>query len=144
MKRTVEIVLTFIGSFVYFIGAVFGGSFIALEGNQELINEMISQTTQDLPASQVQQIEVFYSFIGVVGWIVLIGSVLCIIIGIVAMFMLRGNKMPKPAGIILITVGTISILVTFGAGFFAGVFYIIAGIMGIVRKEIPQSTIEQY
>ncbi|MFC4402087.1 DUF4064 domain-containing protein [Gracilibacillus xinjiangensis] len=144
MKRTVEIVLIIIGMFVYFIGAVFGGAFIALEGNQELLNDLLMESQQMMTEEELRVMDMLYSSIGTIGWVIVVTAVTCIILGVIAAFMFKGNKKPKPAGIILIVAGGLTTLLTAGSGIFAGIFYIISGIMGLARKERQEVTLDEY
>ncbi|KAB8137902.1 DUF4064 domain-containing protein [Gracilibacillus oryzae] len=144
MRRTVEVVLIIIGVFVYSFGAIFGGTFIALDGNQELLNEIMMVNPDTMTDEEVRITEIMYTSIGVIGWVLIAVSVICMVLGIIAAFMFKGNKRPKPAGIILLIVGGLTILITAGSGIFAGIFYIIPGIMGLVRKESQEVSMNEY
>src|SRR5690625_4901880 len=90
-----------------------------------------------LERSNVQLAEEFLALvdeIGTSGWIVLSGSILAILLGLVAIFLLRQNKHPKAAGIILLATAVISTFMTFFLGFIGGIIYVITGIMALVRK----------
>src|SRR5690606_28381840 len=62
-------------------------------------------------------------------------------LGIVAIFLLKGNKKPVAAGIILFATAVLTTVVTAGSTLIPGLFYVIAGILALVRKA-PQ-TVEQ-
>ncbi|WP_163538912.1 DUF4064 domain-containing protein [Gracilibacillus sp. YIM 98692] len=143
MKRTVEVVLTIIGAFVYALGAFFGGLIIWLENNQGVLEDIVEQDP-NVSQNEINDLQMMMQGMGQVGTIILIGAILCVILGIVAMFLFKGNKKPKAAGILLIVVGGVTTLITFGFALFAGVFYVIAGIMGLVRKPKQEVNLEQY
>ncbi|MFC4388116.1 DUF4064 domain-containing protein [Gracilibacillus marinus] len=144
ISRIGEVILTGIGAFVYLIGAAFGGSLILINNSQEIMNEILAESMQGVSAEEQQAVELVMNSMGTFGTIITIIAVVCVILGIVAMFMFRNNKKPKPASIILIVVGGLTTLVTFGFAIFAGIFYIIAGIMGLVRKPKTESVEVSY
>src|SRR5690625_2711211 len=85
-----------------------------------------------------QELDLALDVVGSMGTAVIVVCVISIIAGIIAMFLFKGDNKPKVAGIILLIVGVITTIISFGAAIFASVFYIIAGIMGLVRKKKPE------
>src|SRR5699024_2125178 len=114
MKRTTEMILSIIGMFLYFCITAIGGFYVWMTRSEEML--------------QVA---------GPLSWMITIGGLLAIILGIVAMIMLKGNKNPKAAGITLLVVGAATILIAFPHGIFIGMFYLIAGILCLARKPRP-------
>ncbi|WP_018932051.1 DUF4064 domain-containing protein [Gracilibacillus lacisalsi] len=143
MKRTVEVVLSIIGAFVYGLGALFGGLFRMLDGDNELVREML-QEDPTVTQSDIDDMMPFLDMIGSIGTVMIVGAIISIVAGIVAMFFFKGNSRPKTASIILLVVGGVTTIITFGGAIFAGIFYIIAGIMGLVRKPKQEINMEQY
>lgn len=143
MRRTVEVVLSIIGAFVYSLGALFGYFFRMLDGNDEMFNEILAEDPT-LTQEDIDAMEMVLNGVGSLGTILIVGSIISIIAGIIAMVFFRGNSKPKAASIILLVVGGVTTLITFGAAIFAGIFYIIAGIMGLVRKPKQEVTMDQY
>lgn len=143
MRRTIEVVLSIIGAFVYMLGALFGYFFRMLEGNDQMLGEVVAEDPT-LTQEDLEAIEIMLDGIGSVGTVLIVGSIISIIAGIVAMVLFRGNNKPKVASIILLVVGGGTTLITFGAAIFAGIFYIIAGIVGLVRKPKQEVNLEQY
>ncbi|MGP4039941.1 DUF4064 domain-containing protein [Gracilibacillus sp. D59] len=143
MKRTVEVVLSIIGAFVYSLGALFGGLFRMLDGDNEMMQDILQQDPS-LSESDMADAQMFLDGIGSIGTVLIVGSIIAIVAGIVAMIFFKGNSKPKAASIILLVVGGVTTLITFGAAIFAGIFYIIAGIMGLVRKPKQEINMEQY
>ncbi|WP_054861628.1 DUF4064 domain-containing protein [Gracilibacillus sp. JCM 18860] len=106
MRRTAEVVLTFIGAFVYLIGAFLGGMFTMFE---DLLNqqEFVDQVEQTDPSLNPKDIEMVLESASSFGVYILVISIAAIVLGIVSMFLFKGNNKPKAAGIILIVVGGI-------------------------------------
>ena len=136
MKRTGEVILGIIGALSFAVVAAIGGGLVWLVGNDEFYDEFIAEM-------QAQDPELYGDLGGMTeamssgGWSMVVVSVIAIILGIVAMILLRGNKMPKVAGIIFIVVAVVGTVATVFLGFFGGLFYLIAGIMCLVRKPKP-------
>lgn len=136
MSRTGEIVLTIIGALLYGLFAATGIFMGWLFNNEELLND-INNEVQSEPQISASDFEAFVDMLGGGGWILAIVSIISVILGIIAIILVKGNKKPKAAGIILIVTSVIVALVTLGAGIISGIFYLIAGIMCLARKE-PQ------
>lgn len=68
------------------------------------------------------------------GMLLLIMSIVAIILGIISIVFIKGNKKPKAAGIIFIATAVIFTVISFGTGLIGGIFYLIAGIMCLARK----------
>ncbi|MCP3031791.1 DUF4064 domain-containing protein [Halobacillus sp. A1] len=147
MKRTVEIVFTIIGAVFYGIAIGIGALFVNL--NPQMRAELESILAQD-PNVDPDQISVDQLINGVAtgAWIVIAAAILAIVLGILSIVFLKGNKKPKAAGIILIVSGVLLTFGTFGIGLFGGVAYLVAGIVALVRKPkqpvVEQETNESY
>lgn len=140
MRRTAEIVLSIIGMLIYGLLAVVGGAMIWMENNQEEMREFFEQEAERNPQLSMEDFELMLQSMGPGGWLVTISSVLAIILGIIALILLRGNKNPKAAGILLIVTSVAYAIVTVGVGIIPGAFYLIAGVMCLVRKPQKFST----
>ncbi|MEK6190013.1 MAG: DUF4064 domain-containing protein [Carnobacterium alterfunditum] len=141
MKRTAEIVLGIIGALGYAFMAALGGFMIWMQNNRDLIeSEMTTGTGDPTTDLTMEEFEGMIDLLGAGGWVLLASGIAAIVLGIVAMVLLKGNKKPVIAGIIFIAVAVIAAIVTTGIGIIAGLFYLIAGIMCLVRK--PQRTLE--
>lgn len=141
MKRTAEIVLAVIGALGYAFTAALGGFMIWLQNNKGLMEEVFNETIEQNPELGMSDMEVMLDALGTGGWLFAIASVVAVILGIVAIVLLKGNKKPVVAGIIFIATAVIVAIVTSGAGILAGLFYLIAGVMALVRK--PKQVIEE-
>ncbi|WP_173917853.1 DUF4064 domain-containing protein [Halobacillus sp. Marseille-Q1614] len=135
MKRTVEIVFSVIGAVLYGLVAVFAGIMVNFSGDPSLRAEFQSILYSD-PNVNPEEIPIdeVMAFIDMGAWLMLISAVAGIILGIVSIVFLRGNKKPKAAGIILIVSGVITAFSTIGFALFASIAYVVAGIVALVRK----------
>jgi cytochrome bd-type quinol oxidase subunit 2 len=135
MKRTGEIVLGVIGAIFYGLGALFGVVMLVLKDQQDLLREI----SQDPEVSDVIDINSLVDTLSAGGWTLIITSLIALILGIIAIVFIKGNKKPKAAGIIFIVTAVVITIATFGAAIFPGIFFLIAGIMCLARK--PQTAI---
>ncbi|MFC4559535.1 DUF4064 domain-containing protein [Virgibacillus kekensis] len=141
MSRIGEMVLTIIGVILYFILALLGGATVWISNNEELWRGASEQMIQQDPQLTAANLDDVMGMIGNGGWFLLIVSVIGAILGIVAAVLLKGDKKPKAAGILLIVTAVVGAIVTFGAGIISGLFYLIAGIMALARRSEPKQSI---
>ncbi|MFS0863586.1 DUF4064 domain-containing protein [Fredinandcohnia sp. 179-A 10B2 NHS] len=134
MKRTGEIVLTIIGACLFAFITLFGFIFLGLGGNDEFATEMENAAATD-PALTGVDMGMITDMVVAGGWYFIIVGLLSIVLGIVSLVLLKGNKRPKAAGIILIIVAVLSTLATFLLSIIASILYLIAGILCLVRKQ---------
>ncbi|WP_203333451.1 DUF4064 domain-containing protein [Planococcus beigongshangi] len=141
MKRTAEIVLGIIGALGYAFMAGIGAFMLWMKDNRDLIETELTTGTGD-PSTDfsMEEFELMMDLLSAGGWVLIASAVAAIVLGIVSMILLKGNKKPLIAGIIFIAVAIIVSVVTTGVGVIAGLFYLIAGIMALVRK--PKTTLE--
>lgn len=141
MKRTAEIVLGIIGALGFAFMAALGAFMLWMQNNRDLLEtEMTTGTGDPTTDLTMEEFDMMIDLVGTGGWFLLISAIAAIVLGIVAMVLLKGNKKPLIAGIIFIATAIIVSIVTTGVGVIAGLFYLIAGIMALVRK--PQRTLE--
>lgn len=140
MKRTAEIILGIIGALGYAFMAALGGFMIWMQNNRDLMEETMTGTGDPATDLSMEEFEGMIDLLGAGGWVLLVSALAAIVLGIVAMVLLNGNKKPVIAGIIFIAAAVIAAIITTGVGIIAGIFYLIAGIMCLVRK--PQRTLE--
>lgn len=143
MKRTAEIVLGVIGALGYAFMAAIGAFLLWMQGNRDLIEDEMTTGTGDPELDlTMEEFEAMIDVFAAGGWMLLISAIAAIVLGIVAMVLLKGNSKPVIAGIIFIAVAVIVSFTSAGLGILAGIFYLIAGIMCLVRK--PQPKLETY
>lgn len=136
MKRTGEMVLGVIGTLYYAFTAFIGGGMVWVESNRDQVQEFFRKAAEENPDASISEADLnnVLDAAGSNGMILLIISILAVILGIVAMVFIKGNKKPKTAGIIFIAIAVIFAVISFGAGLIGGILYLIAGILCLVRK----------
>ncbi|MFC3212520.1 DUF4064 domain-containing protein [Planomicrobium okeanokoites] len=140
MKRTAEIVLGIIGALGYAFMAAIGGFMLWMQNNRELMEETMTGTGDPTTDLTMDEFDAMIDLMGAGGWVLLASAIGAIVLGIIAMVLLKGNSKPVIAGIIFIATAVIVSFVTTGVGVIAGIFYLVAGIMCLVRK--PKTTLE--
>lgn len=131
LKRTGEIALTIIGAVFNLIGVGIFSLFTTFSKTDYFMYNFLG-------AYGTEEDVFFINIMTGIGWFLSIISLLALIAGIVALLFFKGDKKPKAAGIILIITSVILALGTFMMAFLAALCYLIAGIMGLVRKP-PQA-----
>jgi len=139
MKRTAEIVLGIIGTIIYGFFAIIGAGMLWMKNNSEVVKEFYNDMVEQSPEMDMPEYQTFIDSMGTGGMMVLIVSLLAIVAGIVAMVLLKGNKKPKVAAIVFVATAVVVVIMLGMMGVFAGIFYIIAGILCLTRK--PQQTL---
>ena len=108
MKRTAEIVLSVIGVFIYlfFSGSV--ATMMALFNNEQILNEV----KKELTGEDLEALNLLAHSMNESGWFVIGTFLVGAFLGIVAVFLLIGNKKPLAAGIILFVSAVLTTIVT--------------------------------
>lgn len=145
MKRTGEIVLGVIGIIVYAFFALLGALIIWIQNNQDTLKQFMDEAAKNDPENAMTPEELNEAFeaIGNSGWLILSAALVIAVVGIVALVFLKGNKRPKPAGIMLIVVGVVSVFFLGQLAMIGAIPYVVAGIMCLVRKPpVPLDELE--
>ncbi|WP_217587245.1 DUF4064 domain-containing protein [Lentibacillus saliphilus] len=140
MKRTGEVILGIVGAVIYAGLAVVGIFLKFLLDDEEIKGQFTSDMINEDPTLSSEDVNIIIDMASNLGWYIVIVSIIAIILGVISMILLKGNNKPKVAGIILIITAVISTVITAGMALFCGLFYLIAGIMALVRK--PPQVIE--
>ncbi len=134
MKRTGEIVLTVIGALLYAFITLGGVLLIWVQNNKDMVRNAIDSEEFEAEGYSMADFNAALDSIGISGWMLTIVAGLAVILGIVAIVFLKGNKKPQPAGIILLVVAVAS-LIALGMNTWITVLpYAIAGLMALLRK----------
>lgn len=144
LKRTAEFVLSIIG--VIIIGLV-SVLFIALglvagnRGFQGKVKDLLNSNIDD-PSAHVSQIDISIVFdkISTMSWVFVVCGVIALLLGLIGVYFLKGNKHPTIAGILLIIGALLGTFGTYFVGFIAGILFLIAGIMCLARKGPPTTS----
>ncbi|RYG74214.1 DUF4064 domain-containing protein [Lentibacillus lipolyticus] len=142
MNRTGEVVLTIVGALIYGFFAAVGSFMVWIFNNEAIWDQAKEEVKQQQPEVPAGDMDVVLNMFQSGGWFLIIVSVLAVILGIVSIVLMKGDKNPKAAGIILIVTAVLGAIITVGAGIFSGLFYLIAGIMCLVRKAPQSITVE--
>lgn len=132
MKRTGEIVFTVIGILLF--GILIFGSATYLSADSGEIQQLFEEVLQDEGTNEVSVEDLSQTFESA-ATTMLIVSIVSVILGLISIFLLVGNKKPKIAGVILLITAIGGTFLTMFFGIFGGVVYLVAGIMALVRKE---------
>lgn len=135
MKRTGEIVLGVIGIISSALMALVGMVFIYANQSGEVKSIMEEGFAED-PTLEVnpEDINLVMEGLGSFGWAVVVASIIGVILGLIAVISIKGNKKPKLAGWMFIIGAVLTGLISVGMGFVPAILYLIAGIMAFVRK----------
>ena len=129
IKRTVEIVLSWIGNILHLLYLGFIALMVSMMGNKDFKHEMIHNTQDSNQGVSSDQLNQSYGMLSSMGTWYIIGFIVLLILAIIATLLI--SKKSKIAGIILLIVGVIALLTS---SFLAGILWIIAGIMLLARK----------
>ncbi|MBC5636955.1 DUF4064 domain-containing protein [Ornithinibacillus sp. BX22] len=144
MKRIAEYTLGIIGAVFYVFSIAIGALRLWMENNKDYLKDYMidNQDEFQLTPSDIDILEEFFNLnLASPGMLLVIMPILAIILGIVAMVLLKGNKHPVAAGVIFITTGVVYVILTAGGGILSGILYLIAGILCLARK--PKTIIEE-
>lgn len=133
LKRTGELVLGIIGVVLSFLIAVGGIIFIWAAKSEELKSIFIEEAEAQALLS-IDEINAMFDSLPTIGITLLIASGIGIVLGLIAVISIKGNKKPKLAGILFIVCAILIGIITVGTGFLPALFYLIAGIMCFARK----------
>lgn len=126
MKRTVEIVLSVLGVITSLVMVGTGVVFLYLKNNEAFLRYLDSGWTASQNAYTLEQL-------GQAGTMFILPGIIGIVLGVCAVIILKGNRSPKFAGwglvIVSVVISIISVI-----GMIPALFFIIAGIMALVRK----------
>jgi len=145
MKRTGEFVLGIIGIIIYAFFTLMGTLLIWIQNNADKVRDMMAEVAKDDPEVSVDEFNEALEVVVDSGNARLVCSVSLItaIVGIVALVLLKGNKRPKPAGIMLIFFAVISFFTLGQIAVIGAIPYIAAGVMCLVRKPpVPLDEME--
>ncbi|MFD2682337.1 DUF4064 domain-containing protein [Bacillus seohaeanensis] len=132
VKRTGEVVMGIIGVVLSALFSVFGFIFMAGMNTPEF-EEVFNEMEND-PALTAEDTNMILSAFDSMGWYLIILGILALILGVIGVIAIVGNKKPKLAGIMFIIAAVVVGLGSVGVGFIPAILFLIAGIMSLVRK----------
>src|SRR5690625_6521745 len=111
MKRTIEIILIVLGMIVYGFFSLMGAAIIWMQNNREKAKDFFKSNEAADDTFTFEEFEEAINNIGSSGWIFTLTLLLAIVVGIVALILLKGNKYQKHDGLLLIFSSIIFIVV---------------------------------
>ncbi|GGE40226.1 hypothetical protein GCM10011391_18740 [Pullulanibacillus camelliae] len=131
MKRTGEFVMSIIAIIINVLAFSGGFNFHSAQSNDELKRQW-ADAAPNLSQAEINQ---SLDTMSQIGTFVLYASVISVILSIIALVFLKGNKKPVLSGWLLIVAGIVSLV-----EIIPGILYLIAGIMTLVRKPKDRLT----
>jgi len=134
MKRTAEIVMTVIAVIISGLTALFGVLMNLGMSDPEFAEVMEEEMAADPAAMGEMDMATFMDMLAWAGPVLLAVGIISLILGVIGIIAIKGNKKPVLAGIMLILAALVIGIGTIGFGFIPAILYLIAGIMAFVRK----------
>ncbi|GIN57608.1 DUF4064 domain-containing protein [Lederbergia ruris] len=142
MKRTGEITLGVIGVVLSAFTSLIGMFFLFM-GSDAVKNEVANDPTlANDPALSMEEMDSFLSIFSGFGWAIIIATIIGLILGIIAIVNVVGNKNPKVGGWMNIIGAVLMGIISVGIAFLPALLLLIAGIMCFVRKAPPEEPIQ--
>ncbi|GAA4069949.1 DUF4064 domain-containing protein [Amphibacillus indicireducens] len=138
INRKIEIFLVIMGMAVFFFFGVTGATMINVH-DDEMATDLYEQYLEDASVEEVAEEDLstydeFVEALRTAGIIIIVLAVITVIVGIVSVLLLRNDKRPKIAGVILLAAGIFIGFLQFFIALVASLFYVIAGLMALFRK----------
>ncbi|MDR9854335.1 DUF4064 domain-containing protein [Paenibacillus sp. VCA1] len=126
MKRTGEIVLSMIGAVSSLVMIVVGIVFLYRKDDANYLNDLHANWSDSQAAAALDQMNQ-------AGTLWVLPGMIGVVLGVMAMILLKGKGSQKIAGWLLIIVSVAACMISV-FGFIPAMFFVIAGIMALVRK----------
>ncbi|WP_226035813.1 DUF4064 domain-containing protein [Aquibacillus saliphilus] len=134
MRRTGEVILGVSGLIINAFISLFTIVFLFAIKREGFRNELHQLLLKNEPV-RMQEIEIVLAAGDVLGWVILIGTFIGIVLGLKAVSSLKENENPRRAGILYIIAAVLSTLLTVGIGWLSGMLFLIAGTLCFVRRD---------
>lgn len=139
MKRTAEIRLTSIGLGLTTLAAaliIIFMSFSNTDSFKEFFQERLLKETQDQGAAVTSSdVDLLFDTITGIGGGFLVSVIISAILGAISLYFFRRNKKPIAASILSLIAAVVIGVGTLLFGFIPALLFLIAGIVGLVRKR---------
>lgn len=138
MKRTAEITLTSIGLALSSLSALVL-TFLMIFSNTGDFREafqdgFVEGAGEEGVLTTSSEADIFLNFLLGFGWLVLVALIIGTILAIISIYFFSGNKKPVAASVMTILAAVIIGIGTIFTGFLPAILFLIAGIVGLVRK----------
>lgn len=137
LNRRIEIFLIIMGMAIFFFFGISGVTMINVHGDDEAALEIYEQFMQE-EAAELENVPTYDEFVETLrtaGVITLVLAVIAEAAGIVSILLLKNDKRPKVAGVLLLIVGIFVSSLQFIIALVGSVFFIIAAMMALFRKR---------
>ncbi|WP_067837709.1 DUF4064 domain-containing protein [Amphibacillus sediminis] len=141
IKRKIEIILITLGAIIFAFFCVLGISMMAVKNDESAVSNLYNEMKLEFAVEEMPEYAEFLETISRGAILMIAIAVIAIVAGVLSAIMLKGNKRPKPAGIVLLALGLIIGFLQFGISLFGGMLYAIAGAMALFRKPKPQEIV---
>ncbi|KRG09795.1 hypothetical protein ACA29_22015 [Lederbergia galactosidilytica] len=119
------------------------GMFFLFMGSDAVRSEVANDPTiADDPTLTMEDMDGILSIFSGAGWAIIIATIIGLILGIIAIVNIVGNKKPKVAGWMNIIGAVLMGIISLGVAFLPALLLLIAGIMCFVRKAPPEEPIQ--
>lgn len=135
MKRTGEVILTTIALFFTYLGTILIST-VLLFSNLDEIRKLFQEDyvkEEALPVT-FESIDAFLNLFISLRWLVVLTVIVGTVLGTLSLYYFVGNKNPRAASILAIVSAVIIPLDTLLSGFIPAILFLIAGVMGLMRK----------
>ncbi|SEN85205.1 Protein of unknown function [Amphibacillus marinus] len=134
ISRKIEIALIILGATVFAFFSITGINMLIINQDEEAALAAYEQISLEVEDDDIPTFEQFSDMLFPGGISIIAISGVSIIVGMVSIFLLKGNKRPKPAGILVLIVGGVIGFLQFGIALFGSLFYLIAGLLVLFKK----------
>lgn len=136
LKRTAEKVMGIIGVVLIALIGAFSGVMLALTGNEEIRTEMIKVMSSNQNISGTDAIATIDGIFTFLLW----GSVISVILALIALFTLKKNARAILSGIFFILAAISTAISATLLGTIPAILFLITGILALVKK--PENTVQ--
>lgn len=139
LKRTGEFALGIIGIILSGLMTLMGMFFMWVSKSEEVKTVVMDEAAND-PTIMQEDIDIVLNFMSSAGWALIIAAILGVVLGLVGVISIKGNKKPILAGWIFIASAVLVGIISVGTGFLPALLFLIAGIMCFARKQPVETT----
>lgn len=132
--------LIVLGSIIFIFLGIAGINVLRALSDEEVMSDVHSGLIAEVDDAEILSLTEFTDALRVNGILMIAIAVIVVVTGLLAIRMLKENRRPKPAGILLLVVGGLTSFLQMGFALFGSLLYVIAGIMALVKKPKDQSS----
>ncbi|MBM7542959.1 DUF4064 domain-containing protein [Amphibacillus cookii] len=138
INRKVEMALIVIGSIIFIFFGIAGINVLRSLSDEAVMTDVHSGFIEDVEDTEMLSLTEFTEALRMNSILMIAIAVIAIVTGLLAIKMLKENRRPKPAGILLLVVGGLTSFLQMGFAMFGSLLFVIAGMMALVKKPKDQ------